>query len=155
MYNLGHLMSAACLHQQVTGETHLLNVAIKAADFLDREFSKPDVELARHAICPAHYMGIIELYRVTKEPKYLKLAQRWLSMRDLVQNGGDDNQDRLPLAEHRQAVGHAVRANYLYAGVADVLLESPDDKLRHAVESCWQDVQSRKIYIHWRLWGTL
>lgn len=146
MYNFGHLMSAACVHFEATHDRRLLDVAIKAADFLDREFSKPDTQLARHAICPAHYMGILDLYRVTRELRYLGLAQRWLTMRDLVQ-GGDDNQDRIPLREQREAVGHAVRANYLYAGAADLVLETGDARLKTALQSLWTSVQQKKIFI--------
>ncbi len=125
MYNFGHLMTAACLHFEVTGQRTFLDVAIKATDYLDREFSRPDRELARHAICPAHYMGIIDIYRVTGEARYLKLAERFLAMRDMVK-GGDDNQDRIPFRQQREAVGHAVRANYLFAGAADLLIENHD-----------------------------
>ena len=146
MYNFGHLMTAASTHFEATGNRRLLDVAIKAADFLDHEFSRPDVELARHAICPAHYMGILDLYRLTKEPRYLTLAQRLLAMRDLVQ-GGDDNQDRVPVREQREAVGHAVRANYLYAGVADLVLKTSDKQLLDALKSCWSNVHEKKLYI--------
>ncbi len=146
MYNVGHLMTAACVHFEVTRDRSLLDIAIKATDFLDREFSRPNAELARHAICPAHYMGALDLYRTTKEPRYLQLCQRWLAMRDLVQ-GGDDNQDRLPFSEQREIVGHAVRANYLYAGAADLVLESADPAITATLESCWESLQQRKIYI--------
>ncbi len=137
MYNFGHLMTAACRHYEVTGERSLLDVAIKATDFLDREFSRPDNQLARHAICPSHYMGVLDLYRTTGDAKYLELARRFLQMRDLV-SGGDDNQDRVPFREQREAVGHAVRANYLYAGATDLLLETNDQTLLPTLESCWK-----------------
>lgn len=146
MYNFGHLMTAACSHQQITGKESLLRIARKAADFLDRQFSIPDKTVARHAICPAHYMGVIDLYRSTGEDRYLKLGKRWLAMRDLVV-GGDDNQDRIPLRSQREAVGHAVRANYLYAGVADLCLEEADSELTNMLRACWQSVHDKKIYI--------
>lgn len=146
MYNFGHLMTAACLHFEVTGERKFLDVAIKATDFLDREFSRPDRELARHAICPAHYMGIIDLYRVTGQARYLRLAERFLAMRDLVK-GGDDNQDRVPFRQQREAVGHAVRANYLFAGAADLYLENRDKSLLEPLTSCWDSIQQKKLYI--------
>lgn len=146
MYNFGHLMTAACVCLETTGDRRLLDVAIKVADFLDRRFADPDVQLARHAICPAHYMGIIDLYRVTRNERYLLLAKRLLDMREMVQ-GGDDNQDRIALRSQREAVGHAVRANYLYAGVCDLAIETQDASFREALESCWQSVQMRKIYV--------
>ena len=76
MYNMGHLMTAACLHHQVTGKSEFLAIARKAGDFLDAAFRDPTPEQARHAVCPSHYMGIIDLYRSTGEPRYLALAKR-------------------------------------------------------------------------------
>lgn len=147
MYNMGHLMTAAVVHFEATGDRSLLDVAIKAADYLDREFTKPDASRARHAICPAHYMGTLDLYRTTGDRRYLQLCQRWMSMRDLVDGGGDDNQDRIPFTQQREAVGHAVRANYLYAGAADLFLETKDVSLLETLTSCWESVHHRKIYI--------
>ena len=147
MYNMGHLMTAATVHLEATGDRSLLEVAIKAADYLDREFAKPDASRARHAICPAHYMGTLDLYRATGERRYLQLCQRWMSMRDLVDGGGDDNQDRVPFRQQREAVGHAVRANYLYAGAADLFLETKDASLLETLTSCWDSVHHRKIYV--------
>ncbi len=146
MYNFGHLMTAACVHFEATKERQLLDIAVKAASYLDAQFAKPDMELARHAICPAHYMGLIDLYRTTGEKRWLNLAVRLLNMRDLIE-GGDDNQDRVPFRQQRDAVGHAVRANYLYAGAADLLLETGDTSLWPALDSCWNNVQQKKIYI--------
>lgn len=146
MYNMGHLMTAACVHFEVTGDQRLLAVACRAADFLDRHFENPSAEMARHAVCPSHYMGIIDLYRVTGQTRYLKLAQRWLAMRDSAQ-GGDDNQDRIPFFDQREAVGHAVRANYLYAGAADLFLETGDPRLWKSLDACWQSVQTKKLYV--------
>ena len=147
MYNMGHLMTAAVVHFDATGDRSLLDVTIKAADYLDHEFSKPDASRARHAICPAHYIGTLDLYRTTGDRRYLQLCQRWLSMRDLVDGGGDDNQDRIPFTQQREAVGHAVRANYLYAGAADLFLETKDVSLLETLTACWDSVHHRKIYI--------
>jgi DUF1680 family protein len=150
MYNMGHLLTAACLHHRVIGRDDFLAIAKKTADFLDRTFASPTPDLARNSVCPSHYMGMVELYRTTREPRYLKLAERFLAMRDLVAAsgaGGDDNQDRLPFAEQREVVGHAVRANYLYAGVADLLLETGDDRLRPTLDACWHNLVSRKMYV--------
>lgn len=147
MYNIGHLMTAACLHHEVTGKGEFLAIARKAADFLDAAFRKPTREQARHAICPSHYMGIIDLYRVTGEPRYLELVKRLVRMRDLVRDGGDDNQDRVPLAQQTEAVGHAVRATYLYAGIADLYAETGDARLWSPLEKIWKNVVEKKMYL--------
>ncbi len=147
MYNLGHLMTAACVHHRVTGRSELLAVARKAADFLDRTFPEPTAELVRHAVCPAHSMGVVELYRTTREPRYLELARRLFASRDLVTDGGDDNQDRIPFAQQTEAVGHAVRANYLYAGAADLFAETGDRSLWEPLGSIWSNVVEKKLYV--------
>ncbi len=147
MYNHGHLISAAVAHHLATGKRTLLDPAIKAADFLDRQFANPTPEVARHGICPSHLMALTQLYRLTGEPRYKALAQRLLNMRDLVVKGDDDNQDRIPLREHRTAHGHAVRATYLYAGAADVYAETGDDTLLPALDAVWNDLATTKLYL--------
>jgi uncharacterized protein len=153
MYNMGHLLTAACLHYRVTRDDHFLSVARKTADFLCRTFASPTPELARNSVCPSHYMGAIELYRTTGDQRYLKLAQTFLDMRNLGVSesgqpiGGDDNQDRVPFAEQREAVGHAVRANYLYAGAADLYLEAGDVTLLKPLDAIWHSVVERKLYV--------
>ena len=146
-YNMGHLMTAACVHYRATGKTTLLNVAIKAADYLDNFYKRSSPELARNAICPSHYMGVVELYRTTNDKKYLELAKNLIDIRGLVENGTDDNQDRVPFRQQKVAMGHAVRANYLYAGVADVYAETGDTSLLNCLDPIWQDVVNRKMYI--------
>lgn len=147
MYNLGHLLTAACIHYRTTGDDRFLNIARRTADFLCNAFEHPTPELAQNSVCPSHYMGMVELYRTTRDPRYLNLAQSFLDMRTLVKNGGDDNQDRVPFYDQREAVGHAVRANYLYAGAADLYLESGDARLRAPLTAVWNSVVQKKIYI--------
>jgi DUF1680 family protein len=147
MYNMGHLMSAACVHHAATGKRSLLDCAIKAADFLDRQFADPTPAVARHGICPAHLMGLIDLARATGNRRYVELATRLLDMRDLVERGDDDNQDRVPFRQQRHAVGHGVRATYLYAGAADLYAETGDDTLLPTLQSVWSDLVTRKLYI--------
>ncbi len=147
MYNLGQLMTAACVHYRVTQQTNFLAVACKAADFLCDKFQNPTPELANHLICPSHYMGIVELYRATHEPRYLELAKKFFAMRDLVKDGGDDNQDRIPFAKQDEAEGHAVRANYLYAGAADLFLETGDTNLWRPLTEIWTNTVTKKMYI--------
>jgi DUF1680 family protein len=146
-YNMGHLMTAACMHFRATGNRSLLDIACRAADYLHRFYARAAPELARNAICPSHYMGMIELYRTTRQHKYLELAQSLVELRELVSDGSDDNQDRLPFRQQTRAVGHAVRANYLYAGVADVVAETGDTSLLNTLQALWTDVTTRKIYI--------
>jgi DUF1680 family protein len=146
-YNLGHLMTAACVHYRITGKTTLLDVAKRATDYLYNFYQKSSPELARNAICPSHYMGVIEMYRTTRDPKYLELAKNLIDIRGLVENGTDDNQDRIPFRQQTKAIGHAVRANYLYAGVADVFAETGDTSLMRCLNLIWEDLVHRKMYI--------
>jgi uncharacterized protein len=146
-YNLGHLMMAAIIHKRATGKTALFNVAVKATDFLCHFYEKASVELARNAICPSHYMGVVEMYRETGNPRYLQLSKNLINIRGMVENGTDDNQDRIPFRQQYQAMGHAVRANYLYAGVADVYAETGEKQLMKNLESIWNDITTRKMYV--------
>lgn len=146
-YNLGHLMMAGVTHYRATGKRTLLDVAIKATDFLCHFYERASAELARNAICPSHYMGVVEMYRTTGNPRYLKLAENLIEIRDMVKNGTDDNQDRIPFSQQKQAMGHAVRANYLYAGVADVYAELGDTLLMSNLKSIWNDIVTRKMYV--------
>jgi len=147
MYNLGHLFTAAAVHHRVTGKTNLLTVARKAADFLCATFSNATPEVARSSVCPSHYMGLVDLYRETREPRYLELAKALFALRDRISNGGDDNQDRLPFEQQTNAMGHAVRANYLYAGAVDLFLETGDAALWRPLEPIWTNLVERKMYL--------
>lgn len=146
-YNMGHLMTAACIHHRITGKTAMLEQAKKAADYLYAFWKRSSPDLARNAICPSHYMGVVELYRVTREPRYLELAKGLIEIRDLVTDGADHNQDRVPFRQMTKAVGHAVRANYLYAGVADVYAETGDKTLLNTLELIADDVARHKLYV--------
>jgi DUF1680 family protein len=147
MYNMGHLMTAACVHYRVTGRTNFLAVACKAADFLYATFHNAPPEVARSSVCPSHYMGIVELYRTTHDPRYLELAKKFFAVRSEIKDGGDDNQDRIPFPQQTNAMGHAVRANYLYAGAADLFMETGDTNLWQALEPIWTNVVQQKMYV--------
>jgi uncharacterized protein len=145
-YNFGHLMTAACVHYRATGKNSLLNIAVKAADFLIGFYNSASPEQARNAICPSHYMGLIELYRTTKEKKYLILVNKLIDIRGTVE-GTDDNSDRQPFRDMDKIVGHAVRANYLMAGVADVYAETGDKSLLTTLNKLWENVINTKMYV--------
>jgi DUF1680 family protein len=145
-YNLGHLITLGVRHHQVTGSSTLLDVARGAASFLEGLAADKPVELARSAICPSHYMAVIELYRATGEDRYLRLAEAFVRVRDEF-DGGDDNQDRIPVRDQTSVAGHAVRANYLYAGLADLVAEGGDVELGVVLQNLWQDVVDTKLYV--------
>ena len=147
MYNMGHLMTAACVHHRVTGRTNFLAVARRAADFLDATMSGASPESARSSVCPSHYMGLVELWRTTREPRYLALARRLFALRSQITDGGDDNQDRIPFEQQSHAMGHAVRANYLYAGAADLFMETGDASLWKPLGPIWTNVVQQKMHI--------
>lgn len=146
-YNMGHLQTAACIHYRLTGKRNLLDIAIKATEFLYNYYKEHAFELAQNAICPSHYMGVVEMYRTLGDERYLELAKGLVDIRKMVEDGEDHNQDRIPFREQTKAMGHAVRANYLYAGVADVYSETGDETLLRALESIWSDLVSNKMYI--------
>ena len=146
-YNLGHLMTAGVIHKRATGKTTLFNCSKKAADFLYNFLTNDAAELSRNAICPSHYMGAAEMYRETGDEKYLTLAKGLIAIRDSVTNGEDHNQDRHKFRDQYEAMGHAVRANYLYAGVADLYAETGEEQLMKNLSAIWDDIIQHKIYI--------
>ena len=146
-YNLGHLMTAGIIHKRATGKTTLFNCGKKAADFLYNFLTNDAAELSRNAICPSHYMGAAEMYRETGDEKYLTLAKGLIAIRDSVTNGEDHNQDRHKFRDQYEAMGHAVRANYLYAGVADLYAETGEAQLMKNLSAIWDDIIQHKIYI--------
>ena len=146
-YNLGHLMTAGIVHKRATGKTTLFDCGRKAADFLYNFLTNDAAELSRNAICPSHYMGAAEMYRETGDEKYLTLAKGLIAIRDSVTNGEDHNQDRHKFRDQYEAMGHAVRANYLYAGVADLYAETGEAQLMKNLSAIWDDIIQHKIYI--------
>jgi uncharacterized protein len=145
-YNIGHLMTTACVHYRATGKTNLLNIAKKAANYLYRFYDTASAETARNAICPSHYMGLIELYRTTGDEKYKSLAKKLIDIRGAAV-GSDDNSDRYPFTRMQEVQGHAVRANYLFAGAADLYAENGDTALLNTLDRMWDDVVNHKMYI--------
>ena len=146
-YNLGHLMTAGIIHKRATGKTTLFECGKRAADFLYNFLTNDAAELSRNAICPSHYMGAAEMYRETGDEKYLTLAKGLIAIRDSVTNGEDHNQDRHKFRDQYEAMGHAVRANYLYAGVADLYAETGEEQRMRNLTAIWDDIINHKIYI--------
>ncbi len=148
VYNMGHMFTSACVYYRLTGRDSFMKIASKAADYLEQMYHDAlEKDEVQTAVCPSHYMGLIEMYRTTGEKRYLDLARTAIEARDHVKNGMDDNQDRLPLKTHRKIVGHAVRATYLYAGVADLYAEEGDGEYLSMLHRVWDNMVSSKIYV--------
>ncbi|MFZ0589316.1 MAG: glycoside hydrolase family 127 protein [Bryobacteraceae bacterium] len=143
LYNLGHLYEAAVAHYQATGKRTLLDVAIKSADLLTRTFGP-----GKRTIYPGHQiveMGLVKLYRVTGNEQYLALAKFMLDSRG--PNGSAYNQANLRVIDQTEAVGHAVRATYMYSGMADVAALTGDQAYINALDAIWENVVTKKLYI--------
>jgi DUF1680 family protein len=143
LYNLGHLFEGAVAYFETTGKRALLDVAIKAADLLDRVFGP-----GRLGTAPGHQgveLALVRLYRVTNEPRYLALAKFFLDTRG--PKGSEYSQAHKRIVDQRAAVGHAVRAGYMYAGIADVAALTGDARYHKALERIWRDVVATKLYL--------
>jgi uncharacterized protein len=148
LYNAGHLFEAAVAHFQATGKRNLLGVATRSADLLTRVFG-PGKNLG----IPGHEeveIGLVKLYRVTGNEGYLKLARFFLDQRGNAEGHelyGAYNQDHEPIVDQSTAVGHAVRAAYLYSGMADVAALTGAEGYVAAIDRIWDDVVSSKLYV--------
>lgn len=143
LYNLGHLYEAGVAHFAATGSRELLDIALKSAALVDREFSDGQPRLA-----PGHQvieMGLAKLFRQTSDARYLNLAKIFIEARGY--NGQPYSQDHKPAVQQSEAVGHAVRANYLYSGMADVAALTGDRQYFDAISRIWENVASRKLHL--------
>ena len=147
LYSMGHLLTSACVHFRATGKTTFLSVAKKCADYLYTVFHSRNPKLAHFGFNPSQIMGLVELYRSTGNPKYLELADIFVEMRGSQPGGRLQNQGKTPLKQEHEAVGHAVTANYLYCGAADVYAETGDNELLVALERIWNNMFYQKMYI--------
>jgi len=147
LYNMGHLLTAACVHHRVTGKGNFLNIAKKVGDYLYTVFKPRPVDLAHFGFNPSNIMGLVDLHRATGDPRYLELAGIFVDMRGSAPGGSDLNQDHIPLRLETEAVGHAVTAAYLYCGTADVYAETGERALLESLKRIWNDVTTRKMYI--------
>jgi uncharacterized protein len=143
LYDAGHLYEAAYAYYNATGKKTLLNIALKNADLLVKDFGYGKLE-----IYPGHQIveiGLVKLYRITGNKKYLDLAKFFLDVRG--PNGHIYNQANEKVIDQREAEGHAVRAAYMYSGMADVAAMTGDTNYLHAIDAIWEDVVKGKIYI--------
>ncbi len=155
MYNMGHLLTAACIHFRATGKENFLDLAKKNADFLYRQWKAKPAHMARFPWNPSAFMGVAEMYRTTRAKQYLELLETMISNRGSRPNpdrnhaygGTDQTQDRVPLHQEHLAVGHAVTGAYYYCGAADLYAEIGDPEILTALERIWQDIHERKTDI--------
>lgn len=143
LYNLGHLYEAAVAHYQATGKRTLLDIALKSADLVNKDFGWDRVK-----VYPGHQvieMGLVKLYRVTGERKYLDLAKFFLDVRG--PKGQQYNQAHLRPVDQTEAVGHSVRATYMYSGMADIAAIEKDKAYLNAITKIWEDIVYGKMYI--------
>jgi DUF1680 family protein len=142
LYNLGHLYEAAVAHYQATGKRTLLDVALKSADLLAHTFGPGKRKIySGHQIVE---MGLVKLYRVTGNEQYLNLAKFFLDCRN---SGSPYNQANIRVIDQTEAEGHAVRATYMYSGMADVAALTGDKAYLHAIDQIWNNVVEKKIYL--------
>lgn len=148
LYNAGHLFEAAAAHYYATGKRNFLDIAIKYADLIVKVFGAPDnYDVPGHEIIET---GLVKLYQITGQKAYFDLAKKFIDLR------GDDThrtprgaywQDDKPILQHNEAVGHAVRAVYYYAGVTDIAAITGDENYKNAAGRLWNNMVDRKMYV--------
>ncbi|MBL9135735.1 MAG: glycoside hydrolase family 127 protein [Verrucomicrobiales bacterium] len=152
LYNLGHLYEAAAAHFEATGKTNLLQVARRSADLVSRVWGKGKLEI------PSGHqeieIGLIKLFRVTSDAKYLDLAKFLLDCRGngryevpAGHYGPRYYSDHLPVTQQTEAVGHSVRSTYMYSAMADIAAILADSAYAKAADALWQSVVGRKLYL--------
>ncbi len=148
LYNVGHLYEAAVAHYEATGKRSLLDVALKNADLVVSVFGP-----GKNEGVPGHEeieLGLVKLYRVTGNRQYLDLAKFFVDQRGNAAGHtlyGEYSQDHQPLAQQQKAVGHAVRAGYLYAGATDIAAITGTKEYDTALHSIWNNIVDTKLYL--------
>ncbi|MEO8615360.1 MAG: beta-L-arabinofuranosidase domain-containing protein [Luteolibacter sp.] len=143
LYNIGHLYEAGTAYEQATKSNTLLEICLKSAELLQHDFGKGDLVIA-----PGHEvieMGLAKLYRQTGDTRWLDLATFFLDARG--HGGSEYNQNHKPVIDQHEAVGHAVRANYLYSGMADVAALKGDKRYLEAITAIWDNIVGKKLHL--------
>lgn len=146
LYNLGHFFEAATAWYQATGKREILDIAVKSANLIVKDFGYGKIEN-----WPGHQeveIGLVKLYRVTGDRRYLDLARFFLDIRGRGTGTKKTyNQSHAPVIQQTEAVGHSVRAAYMWCGMADVAALTGDTGYIRAISALWEDVACRKLYI--------
>ena len=149
LYCAGHLIQAAIAHNRATGQSNLLDIATRFADLICDRFGP--VAEGKQEQTDGHEeieMALIELYRLTGNRTYLDQARFFIDLRGKGTIGGKDyHQDKTPIRQQTKMVGHAVRAVYFNAGVADLIAEEGDQSLRAALDAMWEAQWTRQAYV--------
>lgn len=155
LYNVGHMYEAAVAYWQATGKRSFLDIAVKNANLLCNTFGEGKLSVA-----PGHQeveIGLVKLYRATGDRRYLDLSKFFLDARGKYE-GYDRNskdqfrngsywQDHKPVVEQDEAVGHAVRATYMYSAMTDIAALEKDRAYEKAVNKLWENVVDKKMYV--------
>ncbi len=150
LYNAGHMYEAAAVHYKATGKRNFLDIALKNADLICKTFGDAQGEIKA---VPGHEIietGLIQLYKITNEKKYLDQAKYFLDNRGNPKNHklyGSYSQDSIPLIDQDEVKGHAVRAVYVYAGMTDIAALEGDNDYKDAVFDLWDNLVEKKMYI--------
>ena len=147
LYNLGHMVDAACAHYQATGSDKFLNIAKRYADCVIREVGP---KAGQACVVPGHQiaeMALARLYVLTGEKKYLDEAKFLLDYRGKTGRKDLYSQSDKPVVEQKEAWGHAVRAGYMYASMADVAALTGDEDYIKAIDAIYNNIVSRKYYL--------
>lgn len=150
LYNSGHLYEAAVAHYRATGKRSLLDVAIKNADLVCQVFGPEEGQKHVPSGHPIVEMALAKLYKVTGNEQYLRTAKYFVEETGRCTDGhapSEYSQDHKPILQQEEIVGHAVRAGYLYSGVADVAALTGDTAYFHALSRIWENMAGRKLYI--------
>ena len=150
LYNSGHLIESAVAHYRATGKKTFLNVAIKNADLVCKTFGPNEGQIHRPGGHPIIEMALCKIYKVTGNKKYLDGAKYFVEETGRCTDGhrpSEYSQDHMPILQQQEIVGHAVRAGYLYSGVADVAALTGDKAYFEALERIWENMSSKKLFI--------